>query len=239
MDNESSPILLEFVGIPGSGKSKTSHRVVETLRSQQQRPFWEPTYTISKYSRWSFRQAAKVPYIGYGGVHKQAVARQYISQKGLSLNPVLLFNWLFVRGVVEWSVHRNHDTALDQGLIQALWSFRLSEPEDTVAFFRQRLLEIYPRIRSLIVCVEVSSQTAEVRLAQRGDNRSRVGTGLDASFNTEEAQSAYRYIKDIVYELVDSRPEVAMLTLRNDDQSDLRSSVESVIQEMKTQILSI
>ncbi len=239
MRNASSPILLEFVGVPGSGKSKTSHCVVETLKSQHHRSFWEPIYTIGKYSPWPLRQAAKLPYIGYGAVHEQTVVREYVSQNKLTTSKLaLLLNWLFVRGVVEWSVRQNHDAALDQGLFQALWSFRLSEPHSLVSLFRRQLLDSYPRVPSLIVCIEVSPQTAEARLARRVDNRSRVGASSDASFSTKEAQSSYRYTKDVVYELVDSRPGVAMLTLRNDDNTNLRSAVESVIQELKSLIPS-
>lgn len=238
MTELSSPFFLEFVGVPGSGKSTISHRVVEALTVREDCSVSEPTYAIN--GRLSLSQPiAKLPYIGYGAIHEWKLVRWYATQAGpVALNPLLLLNWLFVRGVVEWSLFRSRATALDQGLIQALWSFQLSESADTVSFFRRRLLEVYPRTSSLIVCVEVSPQTARARLEDRIDNQSRVGPGRTASFDVSESSEAYQSTKGIVRELVNSRPGAAMVTLQNDAQTDLAANVESVVEEMKTRVQS-
>lgn len=238
MRDSSLPFLLEFVGVPGSGKSTISRRVAETVRNSGNCSFNEPTHFINGQLPLPIRPVAKLPYAGYGAVHEIPRMRRYITRNGsTSLNPSLLFNWLFVRGVVEWNSGRNWATALDQGLIQAFWSFRLSESDETVAFFRRRLLEVYPETPSLIVCVEASPETVETRLASRVDNRSRVGV-RPASFDTEESWKAYRYTRGIVRKLVASRLEVAMLTLQNDDQAELAANVESVVDNMEARIQS-
>jgi thymidylate kinase len=238
MTEPSAPFLLEFFGVPGSGKSTISHRVVEALTARENCSVSEPTYAIN--SRPSLSQPiAKLPYIGYGAIHEWKLVRWYATQADpVALSPSLLLNWLFVRGVVEWSLFRSRATALDQGLIQALWSFQLSESADTVSFFRRRLLEVYPRTSSLVVCVEVSPQTARARLDGRIDNQSRVGPGRKASFEVSEAWEIHQSTKEVVRELINSRPGAAMLTLRNDAQTDLTANVESVVAEVKTRFRS-
>jgi hypothetical protein len=232
----SSPFILEFVGVPGSGKSTISQLVVEALIDSRNCWFSEPTRVIGDLP-FPYRLASKLPYAGYGATHELALMRWYASHaNAVSLNTLLLFNWLFVRGVVEWNVSKKRAIALDQGLIQALWSVFLSESEHTVSFFRRRLLEVYPRTSSLIVCAEVLPQTANSRLASLVDNQSRVGTDRTASFDTNASWQAYQSTKQVVHELVDSRPRTRMMTLQNNNRGDLGGNVMSVVSEVKSQI---
>lgn len=237
MRNASSPILVEFVGVPGSGKSEISHRVAKVLRSSGRYPFSEPTHLINSRLPPPLRLVAKLPYAGYGALQELKLLDRFVNRaKVSSLNPALLFNWLFVRGAVEWTLIRNQAATLDQGLIQALWSFRLSEADDTVALLRRRLLEVYPKMNSLIVCVEVSLDAARSRLASRSNNQSRVGTSPATSFDVKESWDAYRYTREIVRRIVDSRPGATMLRIQNEDQADLAANIETVVSGVETRI---
>jgi len=236
MDESFSPFLVEFVGIPGSGKSTLSHRVVRTFANMENiSSVNQPTYVINERLPPFLSPVAKLPFAGYGSVHENALLEQCISFNHFTFsNLPLLYNWLFVRGVFRWYSTPNRITALDQGLIQALWSLRLSESSDIVSCFRDRLLEIFPRTPSLIVCVEVSIEAAAKRLANRSANPSRVGP--EASFTVREAFSAYRYVKDVVRGLVESRPHAVLCVLPNEEKADLTANVEVVSKKARSML---
>jgi thymidylate kinase len=238
MDNSFPPFLIEFVGVPSSGKSTLSYHVAETLANAEGIPFVsQPTYVVAERLPAFLRPVVKLPFAGYGAVHEKALLEQCISSDHLTFsNLSLLFNWLFVRGVSQWYSAPNRITALDQGFIQALWSLQLSESSDIVSCFRDRLLEVFPRTPSLIVCVEVSIETAKERLANRSANPSRVGVGPDASFTVGEALSAYRYIKNVVRGLVKSRPRAILCVLPNEEEADLTTNVEVVSKKARSML---
>jgi len=238
MDKSFPPFLVEFVGIPGSGKSTLSHRVVRTFANMENiSSVNQPTYVINERLPPFLGPVAKLPFAGYGSVHENALLEQCISFNHFTFsNLSLLYNWLFVRGVFRWYSTPNRITALDQGLIQALWSLRLSESREMVSCFQNRLLEIFPRTPSLIVCVEVSIETAKERLANRSANPSRVGVGPDASFTVGEALSTYSYIKDVVRGLVESRPHAVLCVLPNEEKADLTANVEVVSKKARSML---
>jgi thymidylate kinase len=230
MDSMSS-LLIEFIGIPGAGKSTISKRAVH-LMSKDDVCVKQPTYDINNGLSSLVRPFAKIPYVVYESMGiKNTALSTYIKQKGIyHLNFKLLFNWLFVNGVIGWEVGKKQITVLDQGLLQALWSFHLSEPEHTTELFRSVLLsDKFPKSPTLIVCVNVKSKIAKTRLSKREKNPSPVGSDESTPYNPTDAIESYRHIKEnVIPSIIKKREDTAVLSLNNNDRSDFDENVKKI-----------
>ena len=224
---------IDFVGLPGSGKTTLSRRVNASL-NQAGRLATNPISQLNEnLSGWS-RPLAKLPYATYGWIQDPTLPFEYFQSSQKNPNIALLYNWLFVRGVMVWHRARPEITLYDQGMIQAVWSFRLSESEEVVALFQKRLLNTYSETPTLIVCVEAAPNVLGTRLAARANNPSRVDVGRSAAFGIGDALGAYRFTKEeIVRKLVETLPHATMLTVQNNDRADLAANVEVIVTEIE------
>ncbi len=224
-----TPFLIEFVGLPGVGKSTIARRVLAKLEEGEV-PAWSPIAEINNKKSPIIRSLAKLPYVFYGWLRNPALVFDYAMQvRNGRMNKILLFNWLYVHGVVEWYLARPGITVCDQGLIQAVWSFHLSESDHIADFYRRILLENYPNHVSLIVQIEASPQIIRSRLGSRAVNDSRVEAEKTATYTVLDAIRAYESVTDAVRELADSRDAVSVLTLKNNDRSDLKYNVNKIV----------
>lgn len=219
--------------MPGAGKSTLSRRVCATLNRTDNTAI-DPVSRLNEKPADFRRPLAKLPYAAYGWLQEPVTLFRYISRDNQGLNVALLYNWFFVRGVTQWYAATGQGVTLcDQGMIQGLWSFKLSEPDHVVALFRDSLLNAYPKMTSLIVSVSATPEIVASRLADRNNNPSRVGVGETALFDLSDTLDAQRYTEEVIDQLVDVRPQSTILTLQNDDRGDLENNVEMIVDEIR------
>lgn len=232
MSDQRTPLLVEFVGVPCSGKSTLSRHVIAELNQHGRTPN-NPTYNINNRTPAGFRPLAKLPYTAYGFGLDRSIIRDYIRSVGVrDVNPRLLFNWLFSTGVAKSYLSRPEITILDQGLVQALWSIVLSESDAAIEFFTKRLRLDYPKIPSLIVFVESSPKTVDERLQYREVNDSRVGPAATSPYSVPDAFSTLEQLSETLQQFARSRTEITLVKVENETRDQLRANTCQIVDDI-------
>lgn len=231
-----SPFFVEFIGPPGAGKSTVARRVCIGLR-EAGISTRSPVAAINNQLSPAIRPLAKLPYVTYGGLKTPTLLFEYARQSLPSeFNTPLLFNWLFVFGVTSWNRSQPGVTLYDQGMIQALWSFHLSERNHVVDFYRRKLLATYPESSTLLVRIEASSEVIYTRLRSRTINDSRVSPESSAEFTVRDAMRAYETVTETIRQLAEVRDQISVLTFQNNNSSDLEVNVQEIVGEVRSRI---
>ncbi len=173
--------VVEFVGLPGAGKSTLSHAVAELLRARGERVS-EPTYDLTRRSTWLWKRLQKLRYAGAIALGHPlwtaATLRRIRATRQHSVNDLLAtsFNLLFVCGLLARVSRRPGIHLMDQGFFHALWSIDFS------ARAPERLVDVRVHARGgslltradLVVMLDVPSDTAVSRMAARVGTQSRL-----------------------------------------------------------------
>lgn len=171
-------LIVEFLGLPGVGKSTLSHRVAGILR-QKGIPVYEPTYVLVYRFRKYKRILRKMLFVGrevlYNPVNSVLSAKAIVSSKQILSKDVIktLVTWLYLS-----SSRRAHSRIagvhlFDESIHQALWSIGFGAREKELAFVANSLLSLnHPP--HLILVVEASLKTIEARLGARLIRHSRL-----------------------------------------------------------------
>jgi hypothetical protein len=175
------PVIVEFLGLSGAGKSTVSHRVAEQLRGRGL-PVREPTLTLTQKP-------------GRGAIKSLYVARELILHPLSSLRtlksmsatrqrlPVLFrmgFNWLMLSSLMR--THRSSLQLFDQGTFQALWSIGLEARRGTIRDVGRQLVDMI-RIPDVVVVIEAGANVVSHRLKVRGGHESRADLWDSAALN--------------------------------------------------------
>jgi thymidylate kinase len=205
----SLPLVIEFVGLPGAGKTAVAHRVIEQLDSAGYRCFGYSTlHTPEAIEKESGRIASKLRTAGRFALSCLTYRRLAVDAffYTLEVNPrslsslrrffILLLRFRFVRSVME----EGYDVlVLDQGPIQNIWSIATTggrSPSDRhlIRVLRDVLDELAP----LLVLVDVDPDVAWNRIASRPTMRSR----FDRMPPSEAREALVRHA-DLFLRLVD------------------------------------
>lgn len=231
MSDGSSPLLVEFVGVPGAGKTTISRRAVVALAGE--RRVAQPTYAINEVFGPPRRQLAKVPYVLRGAVASPDFPLRYAGIASARLRPSLLFNWLYATGAAHRAARRDAITVFDQGQVQAFWSFVVSEPGDVVSFARRALLEVLPDAPHLLVFVRASRDVVSSRLGARASTQSRIDPNGPPGRSVDDALEAVERVADVAARLAAARPDVSLVEVRNEDRADLEAGTAAVVDAIR------
>ncbi len=176
-----APVVAEFLGLPGAGKSTVAHALASELR-QRGVEVSEPTGETDRLPSGRARRLAKLrlaaagALTGRGAPVQTARAILGSSQSDAAALPASLVNWLYLAGLYVRARSGSGVTLLDQGLLQAVWSIAFGAalphrvaPESWV----ELVCPILPP-GSIAVLVEADDATVRRRLAGRTGGMSRL-----------------------------------------------------------------
>ena len=170
-------VVVEFLGLPGSGKSSVSHRVGEILAGRGL-PVSQPTFTLDHGPGKVRRTLLKSRYVsGEALLHpgeslRSARALRATGQDSGRLVFKMLFNWLLVSALIRRSRRVRAVHLLDQGIYQALWSIGLGGDDGCVTRAGAMLGASMPS-PDVVAVIEADVATVAKRLEARGGRHSR------------------------------------------------------------------
>lgn len=230
--------VVEFFGVPGAGKSTVAHHVGQRLAADGY-SVAEPTYTLVHDRTRIRRYLTKMGYAASTTVRRPGRALSSGQLLAATAQPThsttgkLLFNWLFVHGVVD--AHRGDGVRLlDQGLCQAVWSVALCADHDRLTELSARAVNALSRKGTAhIVVVEITPETARNRLAARATDESRVSpTEVDGTI-VDAFECKARVEKAIVAAAADE-PTIDIIRVRNETSADLERSTAELYEALTT-----
>jgi broad-specificity NMP kinase len=230
-------LIVEFVGLPGCGKSSVSHGVAERLRREQQLVS-EKSFELAHRMGASRRRWRKGALAGRCILRRPraalCLAREVVGSRQRSWLEGIAkaLDLLAVCGLVADRARQPGIHLVDQGFFSGLWSicFRAASdlPLERVVAIGSDLCGRAPA--DLVIALDVEPATAAHRLTQRSGAGSRLQESLDAGVASPEMQ---RELQAAVDSLRQVRQQIAapdrawtLHVLPNDDDgtSDSRSA---------------
>ena len=222
-------VWVEFVGLPGAGKSEVSRATARVLRARHLRVS-EPSYEMDHATPPAQRLASKLWLAARGWARNPRESRFWMQtlvaahQDGARWPRTVALNWFYLIGSLQrWSgvpgVH-----VFDQGLLQALWSigYGARRPDVVSTGLLSRLGSALPP-RALVVLVDAAVPTILQRLAQRGTGKSRLERDLVTDRSADclaRASQVLKYVEDIAWQLSHVH-DLVVLRIDNDAECTL------------------
>jgi thymidylate kinase len=221
-------MLIEFFGLPGSGKS-TMSRLVADLLLKRGLAVEEITYDLDHKRPRVERLLVKISHLlQYAATHPRYVLSglaQVVATRQRSLLDLgkSVFNWMFIASIASRTQSSHTITLLDQGVAQALWSIRFAARQQNSLELLLAEAERAPLRPDLIICVRANFQTIGDRLAARARRVSR----LDALGQDYKAlQRAETHASAIMHKLRSSG--IPVIEVENNDRKQLHSGARLV-----------
>lgn len=172
-----SALVVEFLGLPGVGKSTIASAAVKQL-SGVVGEVSQPMLSLSAGPSPGLRRMKKALLAGsaLGRPREAWVASRVISvsRQESHLDAVrLLLNWFVVTSVMHRHGHRGELCILDQGVFQAIWSICLMARRASVSDIAMELLASAPRPDAVVV-VHADPGVVRHRLKSRRGAASRL-----------------------------------------------------------------
>ena len=231
--------MIEFVGLPGAGKSTLAARVIDQLNAHNF-SVRSPVAAINDRAA-PVRILSKLSHVGMTGIFSPKVTFNSLRATGFgrlgssSDARSTLFNWLFVHALVARRRRTERLVILDQGLFQAYWSACLSEPAALRATIRDEVVQIYRDRPLLIVDVQASPEILADRLSDREPNPSRVKPDRDAGYGIADATRAYSETRELIDDVIVHNPRAELLELSNETPAEIQPNVKKVSDRIRDQ----
>lgn len=219
--------VVEFVGLPGAGKSFLATKVTTRLAElgiDVHNSYSQITSERRLLVRAGRRLAITIPFlIRRPGFAFQAGRSLVKVGPGLGAFWRLLMNWVTVQALVESGHSRAGVTILDQGTYQLMWS--IGARYGSAAVGECAAVAGSSRARDLIVIVQVSNEVAVDRLASRHGGR-----GVSDLFPTDGEEVVAAVVETLTAE---SPGLPGIVTVRNDPGSSVDEALDVVTDEIQ------
>ena len=177
--NRSRGVLVEFIGLPGSGKSTIAHALADLLRDRGE-PVSEPTWHNDHASRRPMRALRKASLALSASMRDRARARELVDWVRNSRQPTtretvkLVVNALYLAEATERCARAQGVHIFDQGLLQELWSvlYRARQNENLERRCADQMVMCGARLN--VVIVDAPLGVLQRRLEARTQGASRL-----------------------------------------------------------------
>jgi len=219
---------IEFIGLPGSGKSYLCTRMSETIqRMPSQAPFAVyPPVDSEARAKVLLRKLLRATLFV---VRHPASAVRFLSlmsksqQDSLPVGITKTLNLFSEIGRKEWS--RGKIPACEQGVLQAIWSIALEAKTPDIGGLVRAASPYLPR---LVVHVEADRS----ELLRRLEDRTSGGSRLDRMPRRDREEALHdgeTLFAEIVADWMRSRPDHRYLRIRNTDASDIDELIDRIL----------
>ncbi|WP_224333816.1 AAA family ATPase [Haloprofundus halobius] len=230
------PLFVEFVGVPGVGKTTLATALADRLRDAGFEVY-QPNNRVDALSPM-VRVSMKAAYSGLLCVTNPRFAAKSIgalpwrSLVESSDTRSVSFNWFFVNGVIQRHNRKRGISVIDQGPLQGYWSTALSEHPKVKFRIESLLRERYRTVPTFVVQVVTDRETITDRLASRDSNWSRVKPTVDDGYSLEDAFDVFDELKDLVDDLSSQYSQFEELTVVNERPTDITTNVDEIVSEV-------
>ena len=223
------PIVLEFFGPPGVGKSTVARELDAALRERGY-PTTNKIYDNSRIESSVRRNLDKFKYIFRSPVPNpgnpiqryRAIAGSGQPDQGRFWN--LFLYSCFLQGIEETLRNSGGIHLLDQGVLQLCWAIQYSGEEDLAP---ERMLKTYPTFENhVLVFVSADPETLYERLQNRDHGRSRV----EGESVTESAVERIQEDMRALFDYAEGREDLVGVQLTND--GTVEDAVDSLVREL-------
>ncbi len=235
-EHSSPGLLLEFVGVPGVGKSTVSHAVADILRAAGI-PCSEPTYEIDHGRSSSERTKRKLKLAGFGTIRRSERVAPWLGaigasgQGSLSEAAKATLNWCYLietarRAALLPGVH-----VFDQGLCQAWWSLEYGAltPRGLPHELARKLF-LPPEGFTVVVALRASVAAALERLGGRTGGASRVDRDLRIARSPDPAVHAASVFEELVEAVtgISAAGSLRLISVDNERSDDIAATALTI-----------
>jgi len=226
-------VLVEFLGLPGVGKSELSRRVADRFTKGAgtvDQPSYVLAHDMGKAERrlWKsvhvLREFLSHPVASIAAIRAISATRQ----RSRRTRWKLIFNWLLVVDLARQARRHPGLHLLDQGVLQAMWSVALDDDSDAaLALLRVKATRL--ALPDIVVLVEADLATVQQRLGSRphGDSRLDREPGRMPEL-LSRGEALLQRIRVAVGQLDRAR----IISVRNDADTDLQDLTSTVVQAL-------
>lgn len=227
-------VAVEFLGLPGAGKSALCHGVARLLSgggAAVEETTWELAHASSPARRRLRKLAIVALELLSQPMYVLISARAIAATRQMSVADLLgtLFNWIFVSSLLRRSRRRPGVCLLDQGIFQGLWSVGFGAGRGAVALLAGRLEGRMPT-PDLVVVIETSLETVERRLRDRKGRDSRLERRLqDEPGLLALSASLLQETLAVLRGLSERSGHPRLLTVTNERETDLEAAAREIV----------
>ena len=202
------PLVVEFLGLPGVGKSHATRLVaarLEALGTPAQSTGLRINHDVGAWRRRLSKSGISAAE-AIGRPRSSLRVGRALGRSGqrAPLDVIRLsYNWLFVSGLLRRAQTRPAIELLDEGIFQVLWSIGFAGAEGSIRECSAELLQSPTTVVSLphvVVLVEAPPELVQARLVARGSREGRV----DRMESNEQPAALQRGL-DLLAELLSDR----------------------------------
>lgn len=228
-------VIIEFFGMPGSGKTYLAEKLSTVLRGRGLR-ISDRSLSLSRANSMT-RVSVKLALVlwcipgNIGAVRAIMSAVMTYKPDGLLKSVKLIYNWLYLLALIQ-SESRQHDViVLDQGLGQAVWSMLfhgIGRPDTrTEDIPLMTILDILRPASVDIIHVHAGDDLIRRRVRERANGRSPLDREMQVSWRravsvSEESIALLEQLSEIV-------PYLRILDIDNDNDRDDAKALDDLV----------
>jgi thymidylate kinase len=198
------PIIIEFLGTPGSGKSTLSHRVALRLRTMGILNK-EPSYDLDQKNailRQNIKLYKAIKHLIFKPVISLRTIREVVQSDQRRIGDVvnLVVNLLYISEYIRKSKRTNAVYIFDQGIYQALSSI-LYSAQKTIPWENHHVLQMIKKMiahcKYVVILVYADTATVLSRMETRGGKASRLDQFKSREELSEQIETFFQSILEI------------------------------------------